>query len=132
MCDLHRAKQVIEEVKTGDDVEPEDVLRFMEADETEAKTRADSDRVDGAQQGLRLGHHRGEPDRRIRRHGGDRPPLLRRRQLHHRLDHRHARPRQRLPHTDLARQPARLGRGGQALVREQFHHPQAHACQSSC
>ncbi|RWE83148.1 MAG: hypothetical protein EOS63_05530 [Mesorhizobium sp.] len=46
--DIKRAKQVIEEVETGDDVEPEDVLRFMEPDETSAKTRADSDRVDGA------------------------------------------------------------------------------------
>ncbi|TIQ07115.1 contractile injection system protein, VgrG/Pvc8 family [Mesorhizobium sp.] len=46
--DLHRARQVIEEVETGDEVEPEDVLRFMEPDESSAKTRADSDRVDGA------------------------------------------------------------------------------------
>ncbi|PBB98337.1 contractile injection system protein, VgrG/Pvc8 family [Mesorhizobium sp. WSM3862] len=48
--DLHRARQVIEEVETGDDVEPEDVLRFMEPDATAARTRADSDRIDAARQ----------------------------------------------------------------------------------
>ncbi|RUW51661.1 hypothetical protein EOA32_15390 [Mesorhizobium sp. M1A.F.Ca.ET.072.01.1.1] len=48
--DLDRAKQVIEEVETGDDVEPEDVLRFMEPDAIAAQIRADSDRIDGARQ----------------------------------------------------------------------------------
>ncbi|TIS61968.1 MAG: hypothetical protein E5X11_10360, partial [Mesorhizobium sp.] len=48
--DFHRARQVIEEVETGDDVEPEDVLRFMQPDATAAQTRADSDRIDGARQ----------------------------------------------------------------------------------
>ncbi|BCM21032.1 hypothetical protein MJ8_48230 [Mesorhizobium sp. J8] len=107
-CDLHRTKQVIEEVETGD-VEPEDVLRLMEADETAAETRADSDRVDGAQQGLRLGHHRRRADRRVRRNGGDRPPLMRWRQLYHRPDHRHARPRQRPRRSRWATRKARPG-----------------------
>ncbi|RUT94281.1 hypothetical protein EOD23_34015 [Mesorhizobium sp. USDA-HM6] len=46
--DIKRARQVIEEAETGDDVQPEDVLRFMEPDAAAEKTRADSDSVDGA------------------------------------------------------------------------------------
>lgn len=48
--DIKKAKQVIEEVETGEDVEPEDVLRLMQPDADAARARAHSDKVDSARQ----------------------------------------------------------------------------------
>lgn len=48
--DIKKAKLVIETVETGDDVEPDDVLRLMQPDGETATTRAESDRQDGARE----------------------------------------------------------------------------------
>jgi phage protein D len=46
--DIQKAKLIIEEVRTGEDVEPEDVLRFLEPDGEAARTRAGASKEDAA------------------------------------------------------------------------------------
>ena len=48
--DLRQAKLVIEKIETGEDVDPDDVLRLLQPDAEAARTRASSDSADGARE----------------------------------------------------------------------------------